>query len=201
LLKFKDKITLTARILKFNKAYYISGVKITSTIFLLLAMVSMLYMTIGQMGGVYLGISEAKTEATERIRSEHLTSLTISEADFRSGKVSYIGQNEIRYDGSLYEIASATTHNGITTIKAFHDEKEEGLISGLKDIVDGWVNASPKNTKHHSVKQIVIIKDFVPSRKFTFTFGNINSLVSFADRAYSIGSPLLSVLKSPPKFV
>jgi hypothetical protein len=71
-------------------------------------------------------------------------------------------------------------------------------LANLKDIVDGWLT-TPKSNKHHSSKQIVSIKDFVPAQKFSFN-SNIDLEHLFINIPLSSAeSPLLAVLKSPPK--
>ena len=175
-------------------------VKITSTFFLLLAVASMLYMNIGQIGGVYADLNEAKQEAAIRVNSEHLSTIIISKADLASGKASYINENEIRYDGNLYDIASSITQDGNLIIKVLHDEKEEGILSNLKDIVDGWLN-TPKNSNQHSVKQIIVIKDYIPALQFSFNVNGTMEQLPAINFSYPTETVLLSVLKSPPKFV
>lgn len=160
----------------------------------------MLYMNIGQVGGVYANLNEAKQEAAIRVNTEHLSIITISEMDLASGKAVYINEKEIRYDGNLYDIASASTKDGNITLKVLHDEKEEGVLSNLKDIVEGWLN-TPKNTNQHSIKQIVIIKDYIPAQKFAFNANSAFEQVSAIISSYPTETALLTVLKSPPKFV
>gem|GEM_PF-2875519 len=174
--------------------------KIISTLFLLVALAGMLYVNIAQVGGVYIGLNEAKQEAAVRINTEHLSTITISESDLASGKAAYINEKEIRYDGTLYDIASSSIQDGNVTFKVLHDEKEEGVLSNLKDIVDGWLN-TPKNSNPHSLKQIVIIKDYIPAQHFAFNANSAWEQVSAIISSYPTETALLAVLKSPPKFV
>jgi len=162
----------------------------------------MLYVNIAQVGGVYVELNEAKQEAAIRVNTEqeHLSTITISEADLASGKATYINEKELRYDGNLYDIASSSVQDGNITLKVLHDEKEEGVLSNLKDIVEGWLN-SPKNTNQHSIKQIVIIKDYIPAQKFDFNANSAFEQISPFTSSYPTETALLTVLKSPPKFV
>jgi hypothetical protein len=175
-------------------------VKIISTLFLLVALIGMLYVNIAQIGGVYMNLNEAKQEASIRLNRENLSTITISETDLISGKASYINEKEIRYDGNLYDIGSSSTQDGNITLKVLHDEKEEGVLSNLKDIVDGWLNTT-KNTNQHSLKQIVMIKDFIPVHQFAFNISTTFVEVSAISYSFPTESALLAVLKSPPKFV
>jgi hypothetical protein len=189
---------LDSHIFNFHQAYYIYCVKTLSTLFLLLALFTLLYNNMGQVGGIFMGINEAKKEATRRIKTQKLSTITISPSDFHSGKASYINEKEILYNGNLYDIASSSSKDGIVTLSVLHDENEEGILANLKDIVDGWLN-TPKNSKQHSSKQIVSIKDFIPVQKFSFNKTIALEHLFFIAPTASVKSQLLPVLKSPPK--
>jgi hypothetical protein len=188
-------------LLYFTEAFYIWDVKIFSTLFLFAALVAMLYINIGQMGGLYIGISDAKVEAAGRLGSERLSILTISGADLSSGRASFNAKNELIYNGKLYDIASRINEGGNITLKVLHDEKEEGLLSDLKEVVEGWFSGSQRDTKQPSLKQVVIIKDFMPACKFTFNHNSTMKVLPLGNYLCSAETPLLAVLKSPPQFV
>ena len=173
--------------------------KLISTLFLFAALATMLYVNIGQVGGVYMNIDQAKKESAEKINTARLHTLTISESEFQSGKASYVNSNEISYKGSLYDIASTDTKDGKVTLTVLHDEKEEGLIASLKDMVDSWLSDSPRNSKQPSGKQLVTIKDYIPAGKFTFYINDHMQEVLPLGYFYHAQAPSMSVLKSPPK--
>ena len=188
-------------LLYFTNALYIWRVKIFSTLFLFAALITMLYVNIGQVGGAYVGINKAKTEASGRLHTERLSTLTISSSDISSGRASFNAKNEITYNGKLYDIATQTKQGDNIILKVLRDEKEEGLLSDLKDMVDGWFNGPQKDSKQPSFKQVVIIKDYIPAHKLNFSFNSIMKELPSSSFSYPSEAPLLAVLKSPPKFV
>lgn len=161
----------------------------------------MLYVNIGQVGGVYVGINEAKTEAVARLTTERLSSITITDADLSSSRASFTGKNEVIYNGNLYDIASQNRQGDNIILHVLRDNKEEGLMSNLKEVIDGWVANPQKDTKHPSLKQLVILKDYIPAHKFNFSFNSTIKELPSGNYSYPLEAPLLSVLKSPPKFV
>ena len=162
---------------------------------------AMLYTSIGQMGEVYVGINDAKEQAFLRLKAEKLSTLTISGSDLASGRVTFTAKNEVLFNGKLYDIASRTNEGGNITLKVIRDEKEEGLLSDMKDIVDGWINGTQKDSKHPLLKQLVIIKDFMPASKFIFNYTTIMKELPSGSFSCHSEAPLLAVLKSPPQFV
>ena len=188
-------------VLYFNDAFYIWKVRVISTILLFAALMAMLYGSIGQVGGVYVSINNAKDQAVTRLHEEKLSTLTISGSDLSSGRAHFTAKNEILYNGKLYDIASQTKEGGNITLQVLRDEKEESLLSDLKDIVDGWINGTQKDSKHPLLKQLVIIKDFMPASKFIFNCTTIMKELPSGSLSYHTEAPLLAVLKSPPQFV
>jgi len=175
--------------------------KLASTIFLLAALLTMLYVNIGQVGGVCINIGQAKQEASENINSRELSVLIVTEADLSSGRAAFTDKNEILFNGDLYDIASRINQGDKLILKVLHDKNEEGLLSDLKEMIDAWANNPQKSGKQSSLKQIVIIKDFMPACKFTFNCHSaLNELFSLNYYCPST-APLIAVLKSPPKFV
>jgi hypothetical protein len=174
-------------------------VKIVSTLSLILALTTMLYMSVGEAGSAYVGISEAKTEAAQKLKTEPLHTIKLHKADFTSGKASFPEENELSYMGSRYDIATTATEGDEITLTVLHDEKEEGLISALQEAVDHWLSESPKNNKQPIAKKISPIKDFLPVAKFTLT--SAPSVIALAAQTdcFSTHSPALGVLKSPPQ--
>ncbi len=158
----------------------------------------MLYMNVGEAGGAYMGISEAKKEASERLNTAHLATIIISDADLASGRAVFINNKEIRINGDLYDIASTTRQADKLILKVLHDEKEEGMLSKLKDAVDGWLNTS-KNTKQPTLKQLTAIKDFIPAGKFSFNANASSQEITYCTYTFPVQMPLQAVLKSPPK--
>ena len=148
-----------------------------------------------------MSISNSKEQAVARLHEEKLSTLIISGSDLSSGRAHFTAQNEIQFNGKLYDIASQTKEGGNITLKVLRDEKEEGLLSQLKDIVDGWINGIPKDSKHPSLKQLVIIKDFMPVSKVVFNCNTIMKELPYGSLSYHTEAPLLGVLKSPPQFV
>lgn len=187
-------------VLYFRQAYYIWHVKITRVLALFISLLVMLYISVGQMGGVYIGINEAQKEARNASK-EYLSTLTITAADLSSGRASFTGKNEILYNGNLYDIAKMNRQADKWILKVFHDEKEEGLLANLKDIVESWTNVPMHNGKHPAAKQMVIIKDYIPAAKISFCFNPILQQVFSVNYSHPSEAPLLSVLKSPPQFV
>jgi hypothetical protein len=177
---------------------YIRGVKLFSTLSLLAALAIMLYMSVGQVGGVYAEISVAKTEAAARIINERLSTLTISKADLASGKAHYNGKSEIVYNGNLYDIASSIQQGDKTIIKVLRDEKEEGLLSDLKEIIEEWANIPQSNGKQPLVKQL-LTQDFMPVAEFSFISVCPMAEVSTVTKACIYQSPVSGILKSPPQ--
>jgi hypothetical protein len=161
----------------------------------------MLYINIGQVGGVLADISEAKSEAAQRINKSRLSVLEITPSDLASGRASFEGRSEILYSGHLYDIASQTRRGDNIVLKVLRDEKEEGLLSSIKEIVDGWISNPQRSNKQPSLKQLVIIKDFIPACKFSLKYNATLMALSSAGYSYPTESPLMIVLKSPPKFV
>ena len=188
-------------VLYFDDAFYIWKVRVISTILLFAALMAMLYSTIGQMGGVYVGINDAKKEAETSLHTEKLSTLIISASDLASGRAQFTAKNEVMYNGRLYDIASKIKKGDNITLTVLHDEKEEGLLADLKDIVDGWINGTRKDSKHPLLKQLVIIKDFMPASKFIFNCTTIMKGLPSGSLSYHSEAPLLAVLKSPPQFV
>jgi hypothetical protein len=175
-------------------------VKLIPTLFLLLALATLLYTTIGQAGGICMNIDEAKSEATDRLRSTQLSTLTLTESDFQKGNAAYINSKEIRYHGSLYDIASGTTIGGKTILHVLHDEKEESLLANLKEVVDSWLS-TPKNTRQPTGKQLIILKDYIRADRFAMTVHTTMQRVLSAAYSCTVAAPALSVPDSPPKFV
>jgi hypothetical protein len=176
-------------------------VKVISTILLFAGLFTMLYVNIGQLGNFYVGIHEAKEEAVGRLNVERLSTLTITKADISSGRASFVGKNELQYNGNLYDIASQSRQGDHIILHVLRDNKEEGLMSNLKEVIDGWVANPQKDTKHPSLKQLVILKDYIPAHKFNFSFNSTIKELPSGNYSYPLEAPLLSVLKSPPKFV
>ena len=174
-------------------------VKLISTLFLFTALAAMLYLNVGQVGELYMSIKEAKNEAASKLNDKNLATLTISDSEFKSGKAVYLNHKEIRYNGNLYDIASATRGGGKVTFKVLHDEKEEGLLAKLKETIERWGDNAGSNGKHPISKHSFVIKDFMPASKFTFNASS--SLIQIFPISYSpaTASPLLAVIKSPPK--
>jgi hypothetical protein len=175
--------------------------KIASTLFLFTALVAMLYLNVGQAGELYMGINEAKSEATERLNHEALTILTINDADFASGKAAYINDHEIRYDGHLYDIAATARQGNKVTLQVLHDEKEEGFLSELKEVIEHWGNNTGNNPKQPVAKHIPIIKDYIPASQYTFNSDCTFIFLLLGNYIFPSKSPLIAVLKSPPKLV
>ena len=146
-------------------------------------------------------IGEAKNEAAQRIQTESLSTLTIPQADLLSGKAIIIDQKELRYDGALYDISTTSIHGDQVTFTLLHDEKEEGMISKLKDLIDSAVGATPKNGKSPTVKHIVVLTDYIPTDTLALLLHCPCRTFAFAIHSQSPDAPLSTVLKSPPKFV
>ena len=174
--------------------------KITSVLSLFAALAIMLYASVGQVGGIYMNIGVAKQEAAQEIVKGELGSLSISLADLSTGKASFTGKKELLYNGRLYDISAMQRHGDTWTLKVFHDAKEEGLLSNLKEIVEGWMNSPLHSGKQPSAKQTFAIPDFIPAGKFAFYYNDNLQQVFSTSLSYPSGAPLLSVLKSPPKF-
>jgi hypothetical protein len=96
-------------------------VKLVSTLFLLTALISLLYAGIGQTGSIYISINKAKKDAAIALAGSHLSTLTITQTDIRTGRAAYINDKELRYNGSLYDIAFSCVKDGNTVLKVFHD--------------------------------------------------------------------------------
>ena len=164
-----------------------------------MALAAMLYLNVGQVGGLYVNINEAKSEAAQRINDKDLATLTISDAEFASGKASYLNDNEFRYNGNLYDVSTSVRNGDKVTFKVLHDEKEEGLLSKLKETVEHWGDNMGNTSKHPSAKHTLVVKDFMPAAKFTFSANStLNEMLSLS-YSQAPASPLLTVLKSPPK--
>ena len=159
----------------------------------------MLYLNVGQAGELYMNINEAKSEAAERINDKDLATLTISDAEFASGKASYLNDNELRYNGNLYDVSTSVRNGDKVTFKVLHDEKEEGLLSMLKETIEHWGDNTGNNTKHPSAKHTVVIKDFMPAARYTFNASCTLIQIFSVNYSHVSASPLLAVLKSPPK--
>ena len=146
-----------------------------------------------------MGINDAKKAAKESLHLEKLSTLTISVSDLSSGIISFTAPNEILYNGRLYDVASQTKEGGNITLKVLHDEKEEGLLSELSEIMEDWLIPTSNNNKNTYSKQIAET-DFVPASKFTFHFYTQISEITSISTTHFTQSPLISVLKSPPRF-
>ena len=159
----------------------------------------MLYLNVGQAGELYMNINEAKSEAAERINDKDLATLTISDAEFASGKASYLNDNELRYNGNLYDVSTSVRYGDKVTFKVLHDEKEEGLLSMLKETIEHWGDNAGNNTKHPSAKHTVVTKDFMPAGRYTFNASCPLIPIFSVNYSHVSASPILTVLKSPPK--
>ena len=184
-----------------RQAYYFYRVKSVSVYFLLVALAAMTYLNIGQVAQVSVGIEAAKQEAQRNIQSTRgVVDLTITSEDFSTGKAKYTGKNEIIISGKLYDIVSQKQDGNAISLKVKGDEKEEGLMSDLKNMVDGWFGTQPQGShKQPLAKQIDLIKDFIPASKFTFLCNNTLAKAPCISNSFLTSPPLLSVLKSPPQ--
>ncbi len=159
----------------------------------------MLYLNVGQVGGLYMSINEAKNEAAEKLNDGHLATLTISDAEFKSGKAVYLNSKEIRYNGKLYDIACTTKEGSNVILKVQHDEKEEGLLSMLQETIEHWGENTGNTPKHPSLKHSIVIKDFMPASAFTLHAHSTFTQIFPIHYSRVSASPLLAVIKSPPK--
>ena len=164
-----------------------------------MALAAMLYLNVGQVGELYMNINEAKSEAAERINDRDLATLTISDAEFASGTALYLNDNELRYNGNLYDVSTSVRHGDKVTLKVLHDEKEEGLVANLKETIEHWGDNVGNNSKHPNTKHIVVTKDFMPSARYTFNASSSLIQIFSVNYSHASSSPLLAVLKSPPK--
>lgn len=176
------------------------AVKIVSTCALMMALATMLYMNIGKLGDLYLHISEAKTEAALHLGSGHLSTLSIRKADLASGKVSIIDGKELRCNGSLYDIESSTSDGDHLIFTLRHDEKEEGLLSRLKDLMESNAGTAPKNSKVPALKHLVHFTDYIPAGKLSLSANYQLTALAAVSQAQNAASVFLSVPKSPPQF-
>ena len=176
-------------------------VKVVSTCALMLALATLLYMNIGQMGDLYLHISEAKKEAALHLSTERLSTLTITKSDLASGKATLIDQKELRYNGSLYDIQSSLIDGDKLIFTVHHDEKEEGLISSLKEFIDTNLGTAPKNSKAPAQKQLIPFTDYIPAGKVSLSANYQLTALCTVSHSHPAQTAFLSVLKSPPQFV
>ena len=170
-----------------------------STLFLFIALAAMLYLNVGQVSGLYVSINEAKNEASSKLNDKDLPTLTIANTEFTSGRAVYLNSKEIRYNGSLYDIASSTNDGANVIFKVLHDEKEEGLLSRLKETVERWGDNAGSNGKHPISKHSFVIKDFMPADRYTFNANSSLIQIFAISYSHATASPLLAVIKSPPK--
>lgn len=111
----------------------------------------MLYMGTGQMMVSAIDIDEVRQEASNISLSDKLNELVVSPADLTSGKAVWVGENEIRYDGRLYDVAGRSVSADKTILKVKWDGKEESLISELGEHIENMLDNLPvhnKSTKH-----------------------------------------------------
>ena len=161
----------------------------------------MLYTNIGQVVGVSLGIKNARQEAAASVsQGVYTATLIIDEKEFKTGNAVMNDSKEINYQGKLYDILSCTRQNGKVILKVLRDKKEETMLSSLREIIETWTESPAKsNSKQPSLRQMVVIKDFLPSAKFSFNYLCNFERVYTGDYSFPSGSPLITVLKSPPQ--
>lgn len=164
------------------------------------AVVALLYINIGNMARLSVGVAAAKHEAQEKLANDasHLT-LTITQQQIDLGEAAFINNHELKWKGERYDIASLLHSGNTYTLKVVHDEKEEGLLSELREEVEQWFNTTTdKAPSKPTVKHQDILKDFIPSRKMVFTLSS--SAHSYAYMAvHTPQSPMQLVIKGPPK--
>jgi len=175
-------------------------VKHVSSILLFSALAALLYINVGDLARISVGLIGAKLEASEKLKvAGNLQQLTISLKEISSGDAFVMGKNEMRYHGKLYDIASRAQDDQNLYLQVISDETEEGLLSDLKEHVDQWFNLPQKNTgKKNTIKRSDLLKDFIPSENLALlvTMPSVN-LYSTSTNAQE--SPFIPVIKSPPR--
>ena len=174
--------------------------KKSSTLSLFIAFIFMLYISFGQVAGLFAGIYEAKEQASGKGETETST-LIIPVVEIASGKVAITGKKEVLYNGKLYDIFSQEKQGDKIIFKVYHDEKEEGLLSSLKEVVESWMHVPSKNTKHNSAKSLTQMQDYIPTGNLYLSFSDqMNRLLPLSGNTPALAVHM-AVLKSPPKFV
>ena len=175
--------------------------KFVSASFLLIALISLFYMNIGQLGTIYINIGEARSEASEKVRAgSHSQTLQFSLKDISEGKAAFINSGEIRYEGRLYDIASTQKAGGTYLLKVVSDDKESGLISQMKEAIDGlFADHKSASSKHHPVRSLTLIQDFIPVDRYSGHFSTCSSGTFVFSVFRSPRSPFLSMINRPPE--
>jgi hypothetical protein len=175
-------------------------VKRLSPILLFTALAAILYINIGDLARISIGLANAKMDAKEKLNvSGNLQQLVITLKDIASGKAIFTEKNEVRYHGHLYDIANQKQDGDNVYLQVVQDEKEEGLLSDLKEHVESWFNSPQKNTdKKPTLKHTDLLKDFIPSSKMALSctrpFIYLFPAASIAPASLSV-----QVIKCPPK--
>ena len=168
-----------------------------STILLFLALATLLYVNVGEIARISMGLADAKRVASQNHQAT--LQLTISSKDIRSGAAYFPEKNELRYHGRLYDISARQQKGDNLYLQVIPDEKEEGLLSELKDQVDQWLNAPQKAADGKTqVKHFDLLKDFVISEKLTVLIMD-PSVCLYPATASPLTPPSIPVAKTPPK--
>ena len=172
-----------------------------SHISLFLALVALVYINLGDLARIEMGLADAKMEATKTIGGKHLTTLNISPNDFANGDAAYVGASEIRYLGHLYDIATREKIGNVLHLTVAADEKEDGLLGELKEHVEQLMNTPAKSTNNKpSLKHADLLKDFIPANKLALSFESY-SVILHTHLAVPTLSLVMPVAGNPPQAV
>ncbi len=147
-----------------------------------------------------LSVSEAQREAhTEILNGSNIISITFSATDVDNGKVSFINNKEIRYLGKMYDVFSASRNGNVFTLRVFHDEKEEGVLSEIEETIHSWLDDPIKDLSKHLAFKYQLLQDIIPSGQADFVFSQPFKTLSLVPDQVSILHRAPEIIISPPR--
>ena len=166
-----------------------------------MALGAMFYSNVGQMAMLNANIDVARKEASHRLSSNpNCQIFTITASDFELGKARYQGEQELYYDGKLYDIVDKVQQGKDIQLQVLRDNREEGLLAKLKDTFEQLLDTDANKTDNKPIaKQSELTKDFLPIAQFTFLFTTLSQPLFCMENMGYYSLPLLQVLKSPPQ--
>jgi hypothetical protein len=106
-------------------------------------------------------IREEMRQALKKLPDDQLQMLTLSKGEFKESK---FDENEIRFNGKMYDIARVKFSRDSVLVYGLHDNKEDDLMALLSDVVSKPLKN--RNSIPPSIQQFLSLIFLAPSNEF-----------------------------------